>query len=129
MRTFGQHLMAWRRLRKMTQQELSLKARIPQPNLSALESDRLDPQLSTLRRLAHALEISFAELLDEGPPLPVLGRHEIDGLLRDATRSSSQVNQNASPWADALRVVLHDRRAAKHGRNSGRTSPSGSQRI
>jgi transcriptional regulator with XRE-family HTH domain len=43
--------------RGMTQAELAKKAQIPQPNLSNIEKNKQDLTVSTLRRIAYALDV------------------------------------------------------------------------
>jgi transcriptional regulator with XRE-family HTH domain len=108
MSSFGENLLSWRRFRKLTQTELAARSGIPQPNLCAMEGDRLDPQLSTLRRLAVALQLSVGDLVEKKAAPPVWDRHRIDALVREAVSK----NRLVSPMARALRGVARERLAA-----------------
>src|ERR1039457_2116515 len=101
MPSFGEHLLAWRRSRKWTQAALASRAGIPQPNLCDMEADRLDPKLSTLRRLAVALGLPLGDLLEKSPEAPALDRHAIDALVREAVSNHRVV----SPMARSLRAI------------------------
>jgi transcriptional regulator with XRE-family HTH domain len=108
--TFGERLLTWRRFRNLTQAALSLKTGIPQPNIAALEGNRSDPKLSTMERLARALGISIAALLEARPPRPGWSRHRIDALVREAVEPAK--GKRRSPWARALRVLASEKLAA-----------------
>ena len=96
----------------MTQQGLSAKTGIPQPNLAALEAGRLDPKLSTLRRIAVALELSPGKLVDERPPSSGWNRHRIDALVRSAATLGRRGRRGRGRWGEGLRIVAASRLAA-----------------
>jgi transcriptional regulator with XRE-family HTH domain len=124
--TFDSHLVAWRRFRGLTQSGLAARTAIPQPNIAALEAGRLDPKLSTVRRLAQALEVSVGKLLDELPSSSGWNRHRIDALVRRALQPAP--GRDRSRMEEALRVVAaHKLKAAGqavrlNGRNGQRLS-------
>lgn len=49
----------------LTQKALALKAQMSITYLCNVELDKVDPSLSTLRRLAKALKVRVADLVDE----------------------------------------------------------------
>jgi len=51
-----------RELRKMTQQDLAAKAKISQSTVAHIEGGKKDPSLTTLKKIAAALEIHLAVL-------------------------------------------------------------------
>jgi transcriptional regulator with XRE-family HTH domain len=51
----------------MTQEQLSLESRVPTAQISKIENGRVNPRTGTLVRLAAALGISVAELVDGLP--------------------------------------------------------------
>jgi len=55
---------ALRNRRRMTQQELAAKAGISRGYLARLETARQDPTLTTLEKLAKALRVKVARLLE-----------------------------------------------------------------
>ncbi len=59
---------AIREAQGITQRDLATRAGITQAALFRLESGETDPRLSTLRRLARALNVTVAELIGEGRP-------------------------------------------------------------
>ncbi|HXU60996.1 MAG TPA: helix-turn-helix transcriptional regulator [Polyangia bacterium] len=75
MAPFGETVLAWRLARGMSQAEVARAARLPRPNLSAIERGDRDVTLRTLRALAAALDVRPGALVDgelpgqDGPPL------------------------------------------------------------
>jgi transcriptional regulator with XRE-family HTH domain len=68
---FGETVLAWRLARGMTQAELARAARVPRPNLSAIERGDREVTLCTLRALALALGVKPGVLVDGiGPEAP-----------------------------------------------------------
>jgi transcriptional regulator with XRE-family HTH domain len=56
---------AIREHQRLTQKALALKARMSITYLCNVERGKVDPSLSTLRRLAKALKVRVADLIDE----------------------------------------------------------------
>ena len=65
---FGQTVLLWRLERGLSQGELARNARMPRPNLSAVERGRREVSLTTARALARALGTSAGTLVDGIPP-------------------------------------------------------------
>ena len=82
----GQAIARMRKQKGWGQSELAERATIPQPNLSAIETGRRDLTVSTLCRLALALEVPAASLLDEAtdlrPSLGPLTRSRVEKMAR-----------------------------------------------
>ena len=57
-----------REAKRMSQRGLAKTAGITQAALFRLETGETDPRLSTLRRLAKALDVNVADLIGEGKP-------------------------------------------------------------
>jgi transcriptional regulator with XRE-family HTH domain len=55
---------AWRERRGLTQEQLANRAGVSRPYLARLETARQDPKLSTLEKIAKALKVKVAALLD-----------------------------------------------------------------
>lgn len=51
-----------RQLRELSQAQLASKAKLSQSTIAQIETDRMDPSISTLRALAKALDIQLAIL-------------------------------------------------------------------
>jgi transcriptional regulator with XRE-family HTH domain len=55
----------WRGVRRLSQRALAERAKVGQVLIARLELGQTDPRLSTLEKLAEALEIRLADLLTE----------------------------------------------------------------
>jgi transcriptional regulator with XRE-family HTH domain len=107
----GYHIMAWRRRLELTQAALAERAHLSRPYLSRLEKEKADPALSSLRRLAVALEIKVGQLIEELPPENTLSRVAIDRLARGAWRPGTQ-EAHAQPGTRVLALMNRERRKA-----------------
>jgi transcriptional regulator with XRE-family HTH domain len=107
----GDHLMAWRRQRGLTQFELAQRAHLSRPYVSNLEKGKVDPTLSSLRRLAGALDVPLAQLIEGAPPAKTLGRQQMDRLARGALHPGTPAVRHL-PEVRVLARLLHDRRKA-----------------
>ena len=63
-RTIGMKIQRLREKRGLTQEALAAKARLSRGFLARLEMGRHDPSLSTLGKLAKALKVKVAELVE-----------------------------------------------------------------
>lgn len=99
---FGQNLLHIRQARRLSQESLAERAGIHRTQVSMLELGQRQPMLETLIRLAGALEVSLATLLEgiafrpggggggqfvvaEPPELPRFRAPELDGSRRVPT--------------------------------------------
>jgi transcriptional regulator with XRE-family HTH domain len=64
METFGKRLRRLRQERGLTAVDFAKRARISRPHLYRLEGNHQEPTLSMLRKLAHALGVKPARLLE-----------------------------------------------------------------
>jgi len=62
---FAKSLRRLRRARKLSQQELALRAGRSMQYISLLESSKYQPTLETIALLSHALDMSLTELVKE----------------------------------------------------------------
>jgi transcriptional regulator with XRE-family HTH domain len=60
----GANLKAARRKLGLTQEEVAERSGVHSTEVSRIEAGKRDPQVSTLRKLATAVEVSPGELLD-----------------------------------------------------------------
>jgi transcriptional regulator with XRE-family HTH domain len=60
----GKHIQKLRELKGISQQDLAAKCNFEKSNISRLEVGRVNPTLSTLEKVANALELSLLELFD-----------------------------------------------------------------
>ena len=58
----GKHIQKLRELKGISQQDLAAKCNFEKSNMSRLEAGGVNPTLSTLEKVANALEITLAEL-------------------------------------------------------------------
>lgn len=61
----GEKVRITRRKRLMTQEGLAQSAGISQKALSKIENDEVEPRVSTLQKLAGALQVDARELLED----------------------------------------------------------------
>lgn len=100
-----------KRLEKgLTQKSLANRARIPQPNLSQIENGR-DFKVSTLYRLAAALDMRPAELLGGVRPVRVgkaefFRRENIERVAAYLAGSGENLPKKMKPAAQLLKSVL-----------------------
>jgi transcriptional regulator with XRE-family HTH domain len=107
----GFHLMAWRREKGLTQEALARRANLSRPYLSRLEAGHADPALSSLRRIAMALDLRLGQLLEETPEQKRLSRPELDQLARAALRPGTKTARSM-PAARILASMIKERRKA-----------------
>jgi len=58
----GQHIQKLRESKGMSQQDLAAKCNFEKSNMSRLEAGRVNPTLSTLEKVAKALDVNLVEL-------------------------------------------------------------------
>ena len=84
------NLQRLRQLKKLSQKQVALAVGIPQGQYSRIENAKVEPTLTTLAKIAGALDISLAELMRDQPgpehlpDLPLLEKlHLLDQLDPD----------------------------------------------
>lgn len=65
---FGEHLKRTRHARGLTQEQLAHLTDMHAANVGRMERGGANPSLSTMARLAHALEVDLADLVRGIPP-------------------------------------------------------------
>ena len=58
----GKQIQKLRELKGISQQDLAAKCNFEKSNMSRLEAGRVNPTLSTLEKIANALDVTFIEL-------------------------------------------------------------------
>lgn len=108
MRHLGFNISEYRNRKKWTQAELARKACIAQANLSNIEKGKRDLTVSTLIRIADALEISIVELFeDTTPPRELkLNRINIERLAEVILSPHVKAPAEIRAWAGLFREVL-----------------------
>ncbi len=91
-----------------TQAELAQKIGIAQANLSNIEKGKRDLTVSTLLRVASALEVRPAELIEEETPRKTfkLTRPQIEALAKAVVRPESKTTPQIRQLANLFRVLL-----------------------
>jgi transcriptional regulator with XRE-family HTH domain len=107
----GHQVLAWRRTRGMTQTALAERAGVKRLFISRLESGRVDPSLSSVRRLAIALGLSPGDLIDRAPAAVALDRNALDAWARAAVWPGSSAARKI-PAARVLSKLIRARREA-----------------
>ena len=62
--TIGEKIKRWRKIKELTQDELSKKADIPYPTLVKIESGAVNnPSIETMMKIANGLSVTLDELV------------------------------------------------------------------
>ena len=62
--TIGEKVKKWRKIKEMTQDELSKKADIPYPTLVKIESGAVNnPSIETMMKIANGMGVTLDELI------------------------------------------------------------------
>jgi len=110
-RSHAQWIRTLRGYLRMTQAELAKRSNISQPHLAGIESGRIDPQLSTLRRIYQGLS---CDLVVEPRP-----RKPLEEILRGRARSlalkrlkhtmGTMALEKQAPGRDVFKQLLEKR--------------------
>jgi transcriptional regulator with XRE-family HTH domain len=117
---FGQTLFLWRLERGMTQEALARRARIPRPNLSAIERGKREASLRTIRALAGALRTAPGVLVDGIAPQahrhgPLPSSRDTIERIADAVAFNRVVTDPREQAAvEALTLLIGPRTQAIH---------------
>ncbi len=116
MHPFGETVLAWRLSRGMSQADLARAARVPRPNLSAIERGDREVTLKTLRALALALDLPPGLLVDGLMPdagaLP-LTRERLERVARAAARGLHLRDRREAVLSRRLGMALSAPAAAR----------------
>lgn len=94
--TLGNAIKLIRTARNLTQREIAKKLKVSANYLSLIESDKRDPSLAFLNRLAGALEVPIAMLfVFQGEPLPGVPTSNIEKLREMLLRIDHMVVENS----------------------------------
>lgn len=109
--TAGDWIRLLRNRLRMTQVELAQRAYITQPNLAAIESGKVDPQVGTLRRIYEGLgcELNLEPLLHK--PLEELTRDRARAvaLKRLKQTMGTMALEDQAPDEDTFKQLLEKR--------------------
>jgi transcriptional regulator with XRE-family HTH domain len=100
----------------LSQRQLAMRMGVPRTYVSKIENEKAIPTLSSLARLAAALEVSVPDLLRECGPAREDEIHELlaDPFIAELVEFTSRLNamQLSSVLAQVRDMVLHPHRGA-----------------
>src|SRR5579872_3411193 len=100
----------------LSQRQLALRMNVPRTYVSKIENEKATPTLSSLERLARALEVTVPELLNGGERTREQELRELltDGFVSELLPFVSKLNgmQLSSVLAQVRDMTLHPRRSA-----------------
>ena len=110
-RTPGDWIRILRNRLRMTQAELAKRAHITQPNLAAIESGKVDPQVSTLRRIYQGLscELNIEPQLQKPLEETLRGRARSVALKRLKHTMGTMALEDQAPDKETFRQLLEKR--------------------
>jgi len=101
----GEQVVGWRRARGLTQAELESRAGLAHNALSRIETGQVSPRLSSLERIASALDLTTEELQFRKPPLEIPGGQDPD-IKALAVRLASLDEAQRKAVLNAFHVLL-----------------------
>ena len=119
---FGETVLLWRLRRGLTQDELARRARVPRPNLSAIERGRREVSLRTIRALALALDVRPGVLVDGIAPEEAapLSREAMERIADAVVRKRPVTDANEQALVEQITHLVGSRlRASQAGRRGG----------
>lgn len=107
-RSPGDWIRILRNYLRMTQSELAQRAHITQPNLAAIESGKVDPQLGTLQRIYEGLSCTLSVEPRPQKPLEEIlrGRARTVALKRLKQTMGTMALERQAPEEEAFRQLL-----------------------
>ncbi len=96
---------------RMTQRELGERSKISQPHLAGIESGRIDPQISTLRRIYEGLSCDLVVEPRPRKPLTQVLRGQARGLALKRLKHTmgTMALENQAPEEEVFRQLLEKR--------------------
>ena len=104
----GFKIAEYRNRKRWTQTELAARVGMAQANLSNIEKGKRDLTVSTLLRIATALEVRPSELIEEemSSPSLALTRPQIEGLAQAVVEPQRKASAEIKKWAPLFRIIL-----------------------
>ena len=118
---FGDTVLLWRLRRGWTQEELARRARVPRPNLSAIERGRREVSLKTIRALALALDVRPGLLVDgiaPGEAAP-LSRAAMERIAEATVRKTRLADPNEQAVLEEITDLVRSRLRASERQRKG----------
>ena len=110
-RTPGDWIRILRNRLRMTQAELAKRAHITQPNLAAIESGKVDPQVGTLRRIYQGMwcDLNIEPQLQKSLEEMLRGRARAVALKRLKHTMGTMALEDQAPNKEMFRRLLEKR--------------------
>ncbi len=110
-RSPGEWIRTLRGYLRMTQRDLAARAKISQPHLAGIESGRIDPQVSTLRRICDGLSCDLVIEPRPRKPLKELLRAQAQSLALERLKQTmgTMALENQAPDEEVFRKLLERR--------------------
>lgn len=106
----GDHIYLRRLEKGMTQAELAAKSRMPQSNLSNIEKGKRDMTVSTLRKIAAALDAEPRDFFEHWEPHPhELSRRKIERLAKIVSGKAQPVHPDETELTNHFKNVIPGR--------------------
>ena len=105
----GIRIYQYRLQKGLTQAQLASQCGIPQPNLSNIEKGKQDLTVSTLIRIAGALEVRPGQFLEEEKSKwekPILTRKNVESIAEAILNPKARVSKKLHYWAEFFRIIL-----------------------
>lgn len=120
----GQIISKIRQEKGLTQSELAMRAAVPQSNLSNIEMGKRDLTVSTLKRIARALDVPAARLLDEPRHEPAASSESFTRarVERIASAVVTDAKSRSSLEAEIVSLLRYLSPETGKGRFSSRTA-------
>lgn len=96
----------WREKKGLTQEQLAQLSGIPRPNLSNIERGSTDPTLSTLSKIARAMNLTLSLLLSPPASFTKLNRHEIDAVARAIINGERKLSGELNELTDECAALM-----------------------
>ena len=107
--SLGENIYLWRVFKGLSQEELAKKAGIPRPNLSAIESGKREPSLTTLRALAVSLGTTPGVLINGIAPVHFKGNILLRKSLEKIVQLSlGRIKDCPNPEQKTIALMLSD---------------------
>lgn len=94
----GENIKAFRSIKKLSQKEVALTIGIDQAQYSRIESGKVEPTLSSLKKIADALSISVGDLFSDEKPVDI---NSFDADLVEKLRLLAELDK------DELKSICH----------------------
>jgi transcriptional regulator with XRE-family HTH domain len=94
----GENIKAFRSIKKLSQKEVALTIGIDQAQYSRIESGKVEPTLSSLKKIADALDISVSSFFSDEKPVDI---NSFDADLIERLKLMTQLDK------DELKSICH----------------------